>query len=108
MSTATAMPTGRSFPLPGATTAASFGRIPGLPSAEGGDTPEAADGDDVWAASAGLDRAEQPRRSDHPLVDDMLAGRIHETTLASTRGTMEFVTALYASALLGKPSAGRI
>ena len=35
------------------------------------------------------------------LVDDLLAGRRHETTLASTRRTMEFVTALYASALLG-------
>jgi hypothetical protein len=29
----------------------------------------------------------------------MLAGRPHDTTLASTRWTMEFVTALYASSL---------
>ena len=37
------------------------------------------------------------------LVDDLLAGRTHQTTLASTRGTVEFVTAVYASALLGTP-----
>ena len=36
------------------------------------------------------------------LVDDLLAGRTHQTTLASTRGTVEFVTAVYASALLGR------
>jgi hypothetical protein len=33
------------------------------------------------------------------LVDDLLAGRRHDTTLASTRPTMEFVTALYASSI---------
>jgi hypothetical protein len=33
------------------------------------------------------------------LVDDLLAGRSHDTTLASTRLTMEFVTALYASSI---------
>jgi hypothetical protein len=37
------------------------------------------------------------------LVDDLQHGRSHETTLASTRPTMEFVTAVYASALLGVP-----
>jgi hypothetical protein len=29
----------------------------------------------------------------------MLAGRRHDTTLASTRPTMEFITALYASSI---------
>jgi hypothetical protein len=31
------------------------------------------------------------------LIDDLLAGRPHDTTLASARWTMELVTALYAS-----------
>ncbi len=35
------------------------------------------------------------------------AGRTHDTTLASTRPTMEFVTALYASALTGQPDPPR-
>ena len=35
------------------------------------------------------------------LVDDLLAGRTHQTTLASTRSTVEFVSGVYASALLG-------
>ena len=35
------------------------------------------------------------------LIDDLLAGRQHDTTLASTRPTIEFVTALYASSLEG-------
>jgi hypothetical protein len=33
------------------------------------------------------------------LVDDMLAGRRHDTTLASTRPTLEFITAVYASSI---------
>ena len=33
------------------------------------------------------------------LVDDMLAGLRHDTTLASTRPTLEFITALYASSM---------
>jgi hypothetical protein len=33
------------------------------------------------------------------LIDDLLDGRPHDTTLASTRPTMEFVTAVYASSI---------
>jgi hypothetical protein len=33
------------------------------------------------------------------LVDDMLAGRGHDTTLATIRPTMEFGTAVYASSI---------
>jgi predicted dehydrogenase len=86
-------------PAPDATTAASFGRDPGLPSANGAGHPEPADGDDVWAASAGVDRPSSHTAQIDQLVDDLLAGRVHDTTLASTRPTMEFVTALYASSM---------
>ena len=36
------------------------------------------------------------------LVDDLLAGRQHETTLSAIRPTLELVTALYASSLTGE------
>ena len=58
---------------------------------------------DVWAASAGTDVPSNHAAQITRLVDDLLAGRTHQTTLASTRGTVEFVTAVYASALLGTP-----
>ena len=86
-------------PAPDATTAAGFGRDPGLPSAEGGERRKPGDGDDVWTASAGLDLPSNHTAQIDQLVDDMLAGRVHDTTLASTRPTMEFVTALYASSM---------
>ena len=38
----------------------------------------------------------------HRLVDDLISGRPHDTTLASTRSTMELVTALYASSIDGR------
>ena len=86
-------------PAPSATTAASLGRDPGLPSAEGGERRKPADGDDVWTATAGLDLPSNHTAQIDQLVDDLLAGRTHQTTLASTRGTVEFVTAVYASSV---------
>src|SRR4051812_16902689 len=75
---------------------ATLGRDPGLPSAGGAGHPGPA-GDDVWAASAGPDLPSNHAAQIDQLVDDLLAGHRHDTTLASTRLTMEFVTALYAS-----------
>lgn len=85
-------------PAPDATAAASLGRDPGLLSANGSGHQGRA-GDDLWAASAGSDLPSNHAAQIDQLVDDMLAGRPHDTTLASTRWTMEFVTALYASSL---------
>ena len=86
-------------PAPDATTAASLGHDPGLPSADDPGSPRTAGSDDVWAASAGLDLPSNHAAQIDQLVDDMLAGRGHDTTLASTRPTMEFVTAVYASSI---------
>jgi predicted dehydrogenase len=86
-------------PAPDATAAASLGRDPGRPSAGGTGHPGPAGNEDIWAASAGLDLPSNHAAQIDQLVDDMLAGRRHDTTLASTRWTMEFVTALYASSL---------
>jgi len=85
-------------PAPDATVAATLGRDPGLPSAGGAGHPGPA-GDDVWAASAGPDLPRNHAAQIDQLVDDLLAGHRHDTTLASTRLTMEFVTALYASSI---------
>ena len=64
----------------------------------------APDGDpDAWGRSAGDDVPSNHAAQISRLVDDLLAGRPHETTLATARPTMEFVTALYASSLLGQP-----
>jgi predicted dehydrogenase len=86
-------------PVPDATTAASLGRDPGL--ANGGDAGRSgpAPRDDVWTASAGPDVPSNHAAQINRLIDDMLAGRTHDTTLASTRYTMELVTALYASSI---------
>jgi predicted dehydrogenase len=86
-------------PAPDTTTAAGLGRDPGLPSADGSGHESLADSDDVWAASAGVDLPSNHAAQIDQLVDDMLADRHHDTTLASTRLTMEFVTALYASSI---------
>jgi predicted dehydrogenase len=86
-------------PAPDATTAASLGRDPGLPGAGGTEGLEASGSEDIWAASAGLDVPSNHAAQIDQLVDDMLAGRRHDTTLASTRPTMEFITALYASSI---------
>jgi predicted dehydrogenase len=86
-------------PAPDATAAASLGRDPGLLTANGAGPQGQAGGDDLWAASAESDLPSNHAAQIDQLVDDMLAGRRHDTTLASTRWTMEFVTALYASSL---------
>jgi hypothetical protein len=86
-------------PAPDATTAASLGRDPGLPDARGTGHPGPAGSEDIWAASAGLDLPSNHAAQIDQLVDDMLAGRRHDTTLASTRPTMEFITALYESSI---------
>ena len=87
-------------PAPDAARAATFGLNPGEREADGS-APTAAT--DPWTASAGEDAPSNHQAQISRLVDDLLAGRTHETTLASTRPTMEFVSALYASALTGGP-----
>ncbi|WP_432562266.1 Gfo/Idh/MocA family protein [Kineococcus sp. SYSU DK003] len=86
------------FPLPDAQTLAANGVDPGRSSGDG--TPATAV-TDVWQAAAETDVPSAHAAQIDELVDDLLAGRSHPTTLASTRPTMEFVTALYASALEG-------
>jgi predicted dehydrogenase len=86
-------------PVPDATRAANLGRDPGLPRAEGAGHPGPDGSDDVWATSAGLDLPSNHAAQIDQLVDDLLAGRRHGTTLASTRPTMEFVAAVYASSI---------
>ena len=92
-------------PVPRASAAASLGKDPGIRDTTGAlrdSTPEASDGaNDVWAASAGIDVPSNHAAQITRLVDDLLAGRTHQTTLASTRSTVEFVSGVYASALLG-------
>jgi predicted dehydrogenase len=86
-------------PVPDATVAANLGRDPGLPKADDPTQRGPAANGDVWAASAGLDVPSNHAAQINQLIDDMLDGRPHDTTLASTRPTMEFVTALYASSI---------
>jgi predicted dehydrogenase len=92
-------------PAPDAVAAAGLGRDPGLRrdpglSSAGDAGPSGpARPTDVWAASAGADLPSNHTAQIHQLVDDMLAGRRHDTTLDSTRPTMEFVTALYLSSI---------
>ncbi len=86
-------------PVPDATTAATLGHDPGLRSGNEAAHPAQTPGDDVWAASAGSERPSNHTAQIDQLVEDLLAGRRHDTTLESTRPTMEFVTALYASSL---------
>lgn len=86
------------FPLPDARTAAANGTDPGADRRPGATCA----GTDVWTASAGEDVPSNHAAQIHDLVGDLLAGRPHPTTLASTRPTMEFVTALYASSLEGE------
>jgi predicted dehydrogenase len=87
-------------PAPDAATAANNGRDPGQVVGGGGDRTD--DGNDVWAASATTDLPSNHAAQINRLVDDLVAGRPHQTTLASTRPTMEFVTALYASSIEGQ------
>lgn len=87
-------------PAPDSARAATFGLNPGERDADGAAGDVAAD---PWAASAAEDAPSNHQAQISRLVDDLVAGRTHETTLASTRPTMEFVSALYASALTGRP-----
>jgi predicted dehydrogenase len=89
-------------PAPDATAAASLGRDPGLRKDDAAGHSGPAGRGDVWAASAGLDVPSNHAAQIDQLVDDLLAGRPHDTTLASTRLTMEFVSALYASSIEGE------
>ena len=91
-------------PAPSQEAAASLGRDPGVRDATGALTgdPSAASAD-AWADAAGVDAPSNHAAQIHRLVDDLLGGRTHETTLASTRSTVELVTAVYASALIGAP-----
>jgi predicted dehydrogenase len=93
-------------PVPRASEAASLGKDPGTRDATGAlrdSTPELSDGaNDAWADSAGIDVPSNHAAQITRLVDDLHAGRTHQTTLASTRSTVEFVSGVYASALLGR------
>ncbi|MFF1822954.1 Gfo/Idh/MocA family protein [Kribbella sp. NPDC058245] len=85
-------------PAPDAARAAANGLDPGVRRT---DSEVVAEGTDPWIGSAGDDVPSNHEAQLGRLVDDLLAGRSHDTTLASTRPTMQFVTALYASALTG-------
>jgi predicted dehydrogenase len=85
-------------PAPDAAKAATLGVDPGVHKANPDEAQPAAD---PWAASAGEDVPSNHEAQITHLVDDLLADRPHATSLASTRPTMEFVTALYASAITG-------
>lgn len=94
-------------PVPDARAAATLGRDPGVRD-DGGELGGAGSAGpagpaDAWAAGIGADVPSNHAAQIHRLVEDLLAGRRHDTTLASTRGTIELVTAVYASALLGTP-----
>ena len=70
-------------------------------------TPRASDGaNDVWAASAGIDVPSNHAAQITRLVDDLLAGRTHQTTLASTRSTVEFVSGCMPRRCSAKGSCG--
>ena len=103
MSTATRDADWSFHPAPGAKKAAEPRRRPRRPDrdrlARRGATETVVD--DPWTASAGDDVPSNHAAQINRLVDDLLAGRPHQTTLASTRPTMEFVTALYASSVAG-------
>ncbi|TCC15479.1 Gfo/Idh/MocA family protein [Kribbella sindirgiensis] len=86
-------------PAPDAAKAAALGIDPGVRKT----AIESSVADDPWTASAGDDVPSNHEAQISRLIDDLQAGRSHETTLAGTRPTMEFVTALYASAITGRP-----
>jgi len=86
--------------LPDPESGANLGRDPGVQK-DGAEPAPVGANENPWTASAGPELPSNHFAQISLLVDDLLAGRPHETTLASTRPTMEFVTALYQSALLG-------
>lgn len=89
-------------PAPAEAAAVDNGRDPGLARGNGLHPTAFGDGPDAWVASAGADLRSNHAAQINQLLDDLLAGRQHDTTLASTRPTMEFVTALYASSIEGE------
>ncbi len=89
------------YPVPGADRAAKLGLDPGV--RRSADSPAEAEDADPWIASAGEDVPSNHGAQISRLVDNLLSGQAHDTTLANTRPTMEFVTALYASAITGGP-----
>jgi len=89
--------------VPNAATAATLGHDPGIRKDDVAAGSPVGEPVDVWNSSAGPELPSNHFAQISSLVEDLLAGRIHETTLADTRRTMEFVTALYQSALLGSP-----
>jgi predicted dehydrogenase len=89
------------YPVPDAARAAKLGLDPGV--RRTADSAAEAEDVDPWIASAGEDVPSNHAAQISRLVDNLLSGRTHDTTLASTRPTMEFVTALYASAITGGP-----
>jgi predicted dehydrogenase len=82
------------YPVPGGAQSLTPGADAGRDSAASGD---------LWSQTAGEDLPSNHEAQLARLVDDVLAGRTHEATVASSRPTMEFVTALYASAFTGRP-----
>lgn len=87
---------------PGAEQASTLGRNPRTVPAEKSRSNQS-DGLDPCQTSTGSDLPSGHGAQIAQLVDDFAHGRTHATSLPSTRPTMEFVTALYASALLGRP-----
>jgi hypothetical protein len=87
------------YPVPDAAEAAKLGLDPGV--RHSAQTQARQADTDPWTASAGKDVPSNHEAQLTRLVDDLLSGRTHDTTLTSTRPTMEFVTALYASAITG-------
>jgi predicted dehydrogenase len=90
-------------PAPDAARAATFGLNPGERDPDGSGGTDDGTEWNPWTASAGEDTPSNHQAQINRLVDDLLAGRTHQTTLESTRPTMEFVSGLYASALSGEP-----
>lgn len=91
------------FPAPDQATAATLGKDPGRTGSSSEDSRESGDTTtDAWAGSAVTEVPSNHAAQINRLVDDLLAGREHDTTLTTVRPTMELVTALYASSLLGQ------
>lgn len=89
--------------VPAPAVAATLGVDPGVRDGSGSLAPRVADpAADPWLASADENVPSNHGAQINRLVGDLLADRVHETTLASTRPTIELVTAFYASGLTGR------
>ena len=86
------------FPVPTAAVTANNGQNPGAVK-NGARATGSADSVDVWTRGSDPEVPSGHAAQINRLIDDLLAGRPHDTTLASTRPTMELVTALYASSI---------